>query len=392
MDLEGSNFALYRSYTIRLVPLRPERELSLRSISFSNADRTVLACGIPSRFAHLFMAPTSPRRLSAAASKNGTVGKAYSKGMDSLPPPLVPRPDQKVVVGYITPGSDIAAGAAPAVKAVGGKAPVQQQYLLKDPWTNATVVWSKFTPAVCTPDRYVLVPLGQVHSSMRMMPELLDSGADGVKISISEATFALSPQNGSSVAASAFGSGGVPVAAAGCAPGKSSSSTSSSSSSDSTTLCSSSSGSGGGSSSSSGALGGVGGVTSRMRLPGVTAELPVITTADEGRSSKTYTLLLYSNDTAATALQQVQVPAAATRAVDMAVNGGNSSSTGGGSGSDMGEDGEDLTQAVFGNRPPWWPKSPAQSGNCTVCQNGTYSNKMNAQDCQVGFTRGSMQF
>ena len=375
VDLDGSNFALYRSYTIRFVPLRPEQQLSLRSISFSNADMTVLACGIPSRFAHLFMAPDGERKLSAAASRNSTIVKVYRKGTGSLPPPLVPQPNQKVVVGYITPGSDTAAAGGAAAAAggkAGGRGPLQQQYLLTDPWNNATVVWSKFTPALCTPDRYVLVPLGQVHASMRMMPELLDPEADGVKVSISEAMFALSPHNSSSsTVASTVGGSGVTLGTAGC--GQSGSSSGSGIDGGSNVLCR-----------GPGAARGVGSVTSRMKLPGVTAELPIITTADEGRSSKTYTLLLYSNETAAVAVQQVQVPATATNALADATSssaGGNSSSS---SSVDVGEDGEDLAQALFGSRPQWWPISPAQSPNCTVCPNGTYSTKMNAQDCQVG--------
>jgi hypothetical protein len=112
----------------------------------------------------------------------------------------------------------------------------------------------------------------------------------------------------------------------------------------------------------------------------VTAELPIILTADEGMSSKTYTLLLYSNESAAAAVRRLVLPqeaaAAAAAAKTAAAAGASSSST-------PEEDAARLSAAYFSSRPRHWPASPAQSPKCTVCPNGTYSTRIDADDCKV---------
>jgi hypothetical protein len=117
-----------------------------------------------------------------------------------------------------------------------------------------------------------------------------------------------------------------------------------------------------------------------LQLPGVTAELPIILTADEGMSSKTYTLLLYSNESAAAAVRRLVLPqeaAAAAAAAKTAVAAGASSS------STPEQDAARLSAAYFASRPKEWPPSPAQSPKCTVCPNGTYSTRIDADECKV---------
>jgi hypothetical protein len=117
-----------------------------------------------------------------------------------------------------------------------------------------------------------------------------------------------------------------------------------------------------------------------LQLPGVTAELPIILTADEGMSSKTYTLLLYSNESAAAAVRRLVLPqeaaAAAAAAKTAAAAGASSSST-------PEQDAARLSAAYFASRPRQWPPSPAQDLKCTVCPNGTYSTRIDADDCKV---------
>jgi hypothetical protein len=97
-------------------------------------------------------------------------------------------------------------------------------------------------------------------------------------------------------------------------------------------------------------------------------------------SSKTYTLLLYSNESAAAAVRRLVLPqeaaAAAAAAKTAAAAGASSSST-------PEQDAVRLSAAYFASRPRQWPPSPAQNLKCTVCPNGTYSTRIDADECKV---------
>jgi len=103
-----------------------------------------------------------------------------------------------------------------------------------------------------------------------------------------------------------------------------------------------------------------------MNLPGVNAELPVILTADEGRSSKTYTLMLYSVEAAAEAVRHMVLPQEAAAAAAAQQQGS----------ADTAAEAAALSAAFFASRPNGWPRSPAQSSNCSLCPNGTYSTRI----------------
>jgi hypothetical protein len=134
-----------------------------------------------------------------------------------------------------------------------------------------------------------------------------------------------------------------------------------------------------------------------MKLPGLTAEMPIILAADEGRSSKTYTLLLYSNASAAAAVRDLVLPqeaaaaasAAAATSAPAAAPANSSAGTDAGrssnsSRSQAAADAAALSAAYFAGRPAEWPRSPAQSEQCSVCPNGTYSTRTDALECKVG--------
>jgi hypothetical protein len=391
--MDSSEHVLYRSYSVRLIPLHSERQLSLRSLSFISNSTQVIACGVPTRLQHLFQDDPDGDSSSSSSSSSGvgSPAKGVRSAAGALPQPLVPYPKQQVVAGYIrlqkvnpssqpptTGGSGSAGGALlqqPEVSR-GTKAPSgtdwQQQYTLFDRSTNLTVKWTQYTPAACSPEHYVMVPLPQVNPDMQMVPELMDlTVIDSVLVQTPELMVVLSSDTGLN------------------------------SSSTSSTSSSSSSGEDG----SSGCGAARSGVGSRRallgdadcpppaaRLPGIVAEMPVITMADEGRSSKTYTLLLYNNDTTAKQLQgQPAAPGGITPAAagaaeaalgDTPVNGGQQLSDGTIDWSEASP--EQLAAAVVSERPGWWPTLPAGNANCSVCINGTYSTRTNMQDCQVG--------
>jgi hypothetical protein len=163
-----------------------------------------------------------------------------------------------------------------------------------------------------------------------------------------------------------------------CPPGSSSSSSSSNSSG----LAQPSKGLSGGSS-SSGDSGGGGGC--QTHLPGLTAEMPIILAADEGRSSKTYTLLLYSNARAAAAARDLILPQEAAAAASAAAAAADGAAVAGANGTmnQQAADAAALSAAYFAARPPEWPRSPAQSSQCSVCPNGTYSTHTDSLECKV---------
>jgi hypothetical protein len=345
------------------------------------------------------------------------------------PPPLKALPGIEVQVAYLLmkpPGSTDSSSTIEqnlaAVKRVPDRLRMQQFSVVDRP-SNRTIVWSRFTAAECAHDHYILLPMAQLKPDMRMVPELVDPEgfATGVKIAMSQAAVALprSPDSDSSSSSSSsdsstrssvgsrlgvpsegsssvaawllgqkfngagYGSGS-PVAGAAAAAavdggrgyggagqqnlgdqvwcGNSSSGVRSEAGSAATSSVD------GSSSSSNGC---------KMQLPGLTAELPIILTADEGRSSRTYTMLLYSNATAATAVHELVLPQEA------AAGGGVSGSPGGGSSSSQAAEGAALSDAFFASRPAEWPRSPAQSDRCEVCPNGTYSTRIDASECKV---------
>lgn len=471
------DFVLYRTYTIRFIPLKSPEQLSLRSITFNNNVTTVIACGVPRALSHLFqtMQPPSlssvmgmddtsnsssssnstdsssdlnsllapgiaghPRisgGLAAAATGSSSssstidaVGKeavatAAAWSVSKQPQPLVPAPGQVVQVAYLVTAkpqsmqdlkdavasniqkqrSSQATAAAAATGLDASDQPAQQLYSLYDPVSNRTVVWNRFTSVECAQDRYVLLPLTQMRPDMKMTPELVDPDAEGVDIQMTQSALALFSSKGAIGSAGGANSTG----STGSNDRSSSSSRNPESVLESSAkagilglnrlqygqgLCGSST-SGTGAAASSALFtsrpasnsSSLGGGSSRgpcgIRLPGITAEVPIILTADEGRSSKTYTLLLYSNESAAAAVQNLVLPqeaAAAESAVSTAAAAGNSSS------SDPTADAAQLSAAYFASRPKDWPPSPAQSDKCAVCPNGTYSTRVDAFDCKVG--------
>jgi len=496
-----SDFVLYRSYTIRFVPLRPPAQLSLRAITFSNNSTTVIACGVPQAWAHLFVQPGQQQQPAAArgaarpssimssnyaaassraadsqrtnssrgnststpaaaaalvpapvataavaagnssfqpASAGDDVGAGQaatagsSAGSSPGPPPaLTAAPGVDVQVAYLVmkaPGSNSSSSSAAQEVAAAAKLPDRlrlQQFSVLDRVSNRTIIWSRFTSAECAQDRYILLPMAQLKPDMKMVPELVDPrGFDaGVRIAMSAAAVALpgaaeaNSSTGSSSSSSSSGSSGVSSSVSSSSsshlgvPSDGSNSVSSwlleqkfqgsvfsgnaAAAAAASAAVDGGKGYGGagsrnlgdevwcGSSNSTAAgvmrdTGGTGGLGSgsgcRLRLPGLTAELPIILTADEGRSSKTYTMLLYSNATAAAAVHDLILPQEA------AAGGSGHGSSGS---SSQAADAAALSLAFFADRPEEWPRSPAQNSQCSVCPNGTYSTRTDAPECKV---------
>lgn len=458
-----ADFVLYRSYTVRFVPLRPPEQLSLSSITFSNNATVVIACGVPAAFEHLFVLPkrqqpapanSGVRAVSIMSSNYASASSraAVQRGNSSLSTGTLPAAAGSSAFTPLTAAAELARGgqdaangddgnrvgplamltAAPGVDvqvaylllkppgsngsttaqdvAAAAKVPTRlrmQQFSVFDRASNRTVLWSRFTAAECAQDRYILLPMAQLKPDMRMVPELVDPDgfAAGVKIAMSAAAVALpgaidganSTGSSSSSASTSGGQLGVP---------------SEGSSSISTWLLGQKfqgSGYGGGNPAAAAAAsaavdggkgfggsgpnnlgeqvwcsknsssvvrtrlaqGAEGDAGCRLQLPGLTAELPIILAADEGRSSRTYTMLLYSNTTAATAVHDMVLPQEA------AAGGAHA-----GSGSEA-ADAAALSAAYFADRPGDWPRSPAQGSQCNVCPNGTYSLRTDALECKV---------
>lgn len=494
-----AGFVLYRSYTIRFVPLRPPEQLSLRAITFVNNASVVIACGVPADLEHLFVLPQRQQSAGAkvaTARRNNIMGSNYAVAssrtaaeayaiskadpsaaavgalpaarvpLDADPVPAAAAPWQEEVPSSSSGsdgsnvGSPAALRAAPGVdvqiayllmkppgsnaSSSGGSTAAQdvaaaskvpsrlrmQQFSVLDRASNRTILWSRFTSASCAQDRYILLPMAQLKPDMRMVPELVDPDGfmSGVKIAMSAAAVALpggTDSNGNnsggtsgSNSASSDGGSSTSVSHLGV-PSEGSSSLSSwllaqkfqggGFGSDSPVggaaaaaavdggkgygglgpkglvdqaWCSKNSSSGvssglipsGGAGSAGSNSGGNSGC--RLQLPGLTAELPIILTADEGRSSRTYTMLLYSNATAATAVHEMVLPQEAA-----AAGSGRAAS----SGNAQAADAAALSAAYFASRPADWPKSPAQSSMCSVCPNGTYSTRTDALECKVGW-------
>lgn len=372
VEREGVRRVLYRSYTIRFVPLSPPQSLSLRAISFSNGTATLVACGVPSRLGHLFARP-----------RGGGGGRSGATGQPPLPAPLVAAAGLQPQVAYYLNAPAAAAAAASQARRralpvragdhLGAPQPTQAMYTLVDPLTNETVIWSELSQAECASDRFVLAPLGQVLAlggDARMAPELDESAeADGVKVAMSGVALALSGGGGGA----AGGGVGGGLGAAG--------------------------GGGGGlipaalllqdavnASLPSAAPGGGGGRLGAPQLPGASLELPVITTADDGLSSKTYTLVLYSNISSAQALSKLRASGAPANATPPDADGAAAARRGGAAGAGTRTEEEEEAQLrvdAFGSRPKSWPRSPGESANCSLCARGTYSSKLDARECQV---------
>jgi hypothetical protein len=345
-------------------------------------------------------------------------------GSNDAPPSLKALPGVDVQVAYLLmkpPGSTDSSSSSSSVEqnlAAVKRIPDRlrmQQFSVVDRLSNRTIVWSRFTAAECAHDHYILLPMAQLKPDMRMVPELLDPEGftAGVKIAMSQAAVALPrspdsdssstrssmssrlgvPSEGSSSVAAwllgqkfngaGFGSSSPAAGAAAAAAvdgGKGYGGAGQQNLGDQVWCGNSSSGlrpDGGHVATSS-----VDGSSSssrdgcKMQLPGLTAELPIILTADEGRSSRTYTVLLYSNATAATAVHELVLP-------QEAAAGGVGGSQGGSSSSSQAAEGAALSAAFFSSRPADWPRSPAQSDRCEVCPNGTYSTRTDASECKV---------
>jgi hypothetical protein len=357
-------------------------------------------------------------QLSAAAAAATDQDAASSSSDDSTGPPaaLTAAPGVDVQTAYLLmkpPGSNSSSVAQDVAAAA--KVPKRlrmQQFSVYDRASNRTVLWSRFAAAECAQDHYILLPMAQLKPDMRMVPELVDPEGfvAGVKIAMSAAAIALPggldsnsssstgsgtgssstgsstshlgvPSEGSSSVSSwllgqkfqggSYGSGDAVAASAAAAAvdgGKGFGGAGQRNLGDQVWCKSNSSISSSADAASSDA-------DCRLQLPGLTAELPIILTADEGRSSRTYTMLLYSNATAAAAVHDMVLPQEAAAGGGRA--GGSSSSV------SQAADAAALTTAYFASRPGDWPRSPAQSSMCNVCPNGTYSTRTDAVECQV---------
>jgi hypothetical protein len=294
-------------------------------------------------------------------------------------------------------------GSALAAATAAGPKQQQQQYSVYDPLSNKTIAWSKYTLVDCTQDRYVLLPLAQMQPDMQMVPELVDVKATGVSISMSEAALAFpgtvdnssgiadlglrlpsgmvlnKPGGQQAEAAAANADGGKGYGGFGwrkktingnllCGSDRSKA--------QEVLIWNGTSNAGNTSNRSTGSRGQGSSSMCGMNLPGVTAELPVILTADEGMSSKTYTLFLFSSESAAEAVREMVLPqeAAAAAAALAAEAAGDVEPS---------AEAAALSAAYFASRPVGWPMSPAQSSNCSLCWNGTYSTRIDAHDCKV---------
>jgi hypothetical protein len=388
VDEAGVWRVLYRTYTLRFVPLSPPSSLTLRSISFANATATFVACGVPTRLAHLF---EPPRSGSAAATAAALAAAAAGGGHGARwppPAPLVAAPGQQPTVAYYltAPAAALAAvrraaqggaGAAAAALAAAALVPAQPRatqalYTLRDAATNHTVIWSQFTLSECAADRFVLAPLGQILAlgpEARMAPELLDKTAQGVRVGTSGTALALSADDDAGGAGGGEG-GRPPGGLASLLRGA--------------VVHGAGAGGAARNASAAAAEAAAAGRLGAPRLPGASLELPVITTADDGLSSKTYTLVLYSNITSAATLTGLQ-PAGNSSLAD-AGDAAATARSGGAAGSGTRPEEEEearLQHDAFGARPRAWPASPGQSGNCSLCARGTYSTRLDARECQV---------
>ena len=370
VDGAGVRRVLYRTYTLRFVPLSPPQSPALRAVSFTNGSATLVVCGVPAKLARLFAKP-------------GVRGGGKD-GERPAPAPLTAAPGQRPSVVYQLNGrpGGRAAAAAPAIAApAAAPAATQALFTLTDAAAKTTVLWTQFALSECAPDRYLLAPLplvlalGPVAS---LTPELMDARAQGVRVGTSGApSLALaSDGDGGLAPPGVFGGGttkGLLAAAllggAGAGTGAGASGVRNAIAVDGDAAAANATSS-----------------AAPRRLPGASVELPLITTADDGLSSKTYALVLYANVSAAAALSKMAPAGNASAAAAAGDARAAAARRGGAAGSGSAPEAEEesrLRRAAFGGRPASWPPSPGESGACSVCAPGTYSTRLDAAECQV---------
>jgi hypothetical protein len=190
-----------------------------------------------------------------------------------------------------------------------------------------TVIWySRQEQAVCDPNRYILVPFADLSASMALQPELQFPGASGVALDVS----------GQYVLRQAAAAGGALAPPPAAPPAASSAAR---------------------------VVGGGGNDSALAALPEGSVELPVVVKLDGGLSSRTFTMLLYSNSSSVSNLStSISTRQGASEAPASAA---------------------DLQGLVFGGRPPSWPRSPAQNTSCSICPHGTFSSKLDSASCQA---------
>lgn len=372
---------LYAQYAVRLVPLSSPERLALGAISFSNATTVFLACGVPQLLQHLFQLPAPPLAPANASSNSSSGGNLSSlnastqgaanasvaddglQGLgDSALALLLSRP-QPMHISTITGGApqEELAGADTELPppALCELQPLQPQlqhapYQLRDPASRRLVVWASWTRPVCSPDQYVLVPLEAVADGMALQWELAQPGTgegEGVDVSMSSMLMLLPPGNASTAAAAG---GDELAAAAGLPPAL---------------APRFELGSGAEAAMALPEVAAMAAADSPLaNLSGLVAQMPIITRADAGHSSSTYTVVLFTNASAAGELAATHVPASSP--ARLAPPGGPD------------EDAQ-LRAQLFGSQPPAWAPVPAAAANCSICPAGMYSTRAGAGECQV---------
>jgi hypothetical protein len=323
---------LYKSYTLQLVPMTDPQQLQLRAISFRNKTHIVVACGQPSDVVN-----NSGGSSSDGSSSSGSGGGGSSSGDG----------------GQVVKSSAAVLSAADGNDPEGEELQQQQQRQAAAPDTRAgtnssittvaavgnttlvlqrTVVWySRQEQALCDPNAYILVPFADVSASMALQPELQFPNASGVALDVS-GQYVLRQAAAPPAPAPAAGQAPPAPAAVGAAR----------------------------------AQPGAGGAndSALAALPEGCVELPVVVKLDGGLSSRTFTMLLYSNSSSVSNLSSTSI---STR-----------QATG-----EAPASAADLQELVFGGRPPSWPRSPAQNSSCAICPHGTFSSKLDSASCQA---------
>ncbi len=353
----------FAMYSIKVAPLSDPALLSLGAVSFVNESTTVLACGVPAELRSKFK-PVNAGVGNTSSDSSSSSSRSGSSGSGWL-----------ISDGSNSSSSSSLAPVVPPVALPGSPGDWQ----LTDPDTGRRILWTSYSRPSCSVNHYVLVPLGVVSPGMVMRPELppalstaAATAAKNAGLGIRTSTYVVAPQLAASSGdgsdeSSSSGDGGssappAPPPPAYFAAGYGIS------------------GGGIGGAAASAAVAETAEATgladttaSPLRnasLPGVVVEVPVITTADAGLSSKTFTIVLFSNASAGAVLAAAPVPASPAPGSPVWGGGANS-------------DDAAVTEAVFGRRPAAWPLNPAQNPNCSICPVGMYSSKVDEDDCQV---------
>jgi hypothetical protein len=342
---------LYKSYTLKVVPMTDPQNLQLRAITFRNMTHIVVACGEPSDVVSANGSsswPSPPPSASSSGDSSGS-GSGSGSGSNSSSSLAFKGMEDGLSDGNDPEGEDLQQQRQQAVP--GSKAGTNSSITTVAAVGNTTlvlqktVIWySRQAQVACDPNRYILVPFSDLSVSMTLQPELQFPGASGVALDVSGQYVLRQAAAGSGAGtpslrqrmADSISTQSLPGSSSSAAPGSSSGGGRASSGSDE---------------------------TARNALPADTVELPVIVKLDGGLSSRTFTMLLYSNHSSVTNL---------STSISTRQNISDTAATA-----------ADLQELVFGGRPASWPRSPAQNGSCAICPHGTFSSKLDSGSCQA---------